>query len=89
MNEAMVIALKWWKWVLRHDIVEQRRWKLDEEKLNFMFVDARSSPARVAAILFASDGTVLYTDGEPSKKIVERCLGYASASICVRITFCF
>ena len=32
-----------------------------------MFVDARSSPARVAAILFASDGIVLYTDGNAQK----------------------
>ena len=85
----MVIALKWWKWVLRHDIVEQRRWKLDEEKLNFMFVDARSSPARVAAILFASDGTVLYTDGEPSKKIVERCLGVCLSLNLCETYFCF
>ena len=34
VNEALVVALKWWKRVLRHDIVEQRRWEMAEEKLS-------------------------------------------------------
>ena len=60
-------ALQWWVMVLRLPIVEQRSWTQDESEPLHLYVDARSTPPRCAAVLFV-DGKCLYTDGEPLEK---------------------
>ena len=54
----------------RHEVVEERRWRVPESPLVHLFVDARGVPARCAAVLFI-DGDCLYTDGMPSASIMQ------------------
>ena len=72
LSDELKVALRWWYWVLQHDIVEERLWGRSEERPSCMFVDARSTPARCAAVLITAEGEILYTDGPPSKKVMER-----------------
>ena len=58
--------------MLEHDVVEQRFWHKGEEPPCHMFVDARSSPPRCAAILVTNKGEVLYTDGKPADKFMQK-----------------
>ena len=52
IGPELKIALKWWKAVLDRDVVETHYWKADERALTHLFVDARSTPARCAAVLY-------------------------------------
>lgn len=58
-------ALEWWLRVLCMSISETREWKAVESRPCHLFVDAASSPARCAAILFHSGG-ISYTDAAPN-----------------------
>jgi len=64
MCPRLVTALKWWANVLELDIAEKRAWKQQTRAPAHLYVDARSTPPRCAAVLFL-DGKVLYTDGPP------------------------
>ena len=46
------MALKWWLAVLNLQIMEQRPWEAKGDKPLHLFCDARSTPPRVAAVLF-------------------------------------
>ena len=52
IGPELKIALKWWEAVLNRDVVETHYWKADERALTHLFVDARSTPARCAAVLY-------------------------------------
>ena len=64
-------ALEWWDNVLAHDIAEQRVWEQSERPVCRLFVDAASTPARCAAVLFI-DGRILYTDGAPGVSLLAK-----------------
>ena len=55
-----MIALKWWQKVLKTDIVEEHTWEKSNGSLVHMFVDARSTPARCAAVLYIDGGLSLF-----------------------------
>ena len=65
MSPALRSALEWWLWVLKQDIVEEKAWGAPGSPPAHLFVDARSTPARCAAVLFI-DGRTLYTAPPPS-----------------------
>ena len=48
------LALRWWLEVLRLQIKERRPWVAKGDKPLHLFCDARSTPPRVAAVLFGS-----------------------------------
>ena len=50
---------------MRWELAETKAWSQSEQPPVHLFVDARGSPARCAAVLF-SDGKCFFTDGEPS-----------------------
>jgi len=70
IGPALATALKWWLQVLETDIVEERAWRTPELPPARLFVDARSTPPRCAAVLFIN-GQTLYTDGEPHASVME------------------
>ena len=61
-------ALRWWLRVLRLNITEELELlKSPERAICRLFVDAASTPAHCAAVLFI-DGYVMYTDAAPSEE---------------------
>ena len=69
IGDALLTALKWWLAVLELDIVEERSWYAPELPPVHLYVDARSTPPRCAAVLFIN-GKTLYCDGEPHAGIM-------------------
>ena len=68
MTPLLKTALKWWRMVLRSDISEQRGWQQPQQQQPaHLYVDARSTPPRCAAVLFL-DGRKYYTDGKPGTR---------------------
>jgi hypothetical protein len=65
VGSRLMRALLWWRDVLLHGVTEMRLWSVVCRGLCHLFVDAASTPARCAAVLFV-DGRVLYTDGPPA-----------------------
>ena len=80
VGHDLLIALKWWLAVLQMGIVEERAWDLSCEPLLHLFVDARGVPPRCAAVLFIN-GECLYTDGAPSKQVLDEFQKRADAQI--------
>ena len=64
------VALTWWGWILKQDIVEERAWNAPVGDCAFLFVDARGVPPRCAAVLYV-DGMWHYTDGAPDQKFLD------------------
>ena len=58
-------ALQWWLRILTLAICELRDWEQVDRGVCHLFVDAASSPARCAAVLFHCDG-IAYTDAAPN-----------------------
>ena len=52
LSKELIWALKWWLEVLEMDIVEQRQWSDSTSPPVHLFCDARSTPPRVAAVMF-------------------------------------
>ena len=70
MNPRLREALRWWLRVLNLNITEECMLaKVHERGICRLFVDAASTPAHCAAVLFI-DGHVLYTDAAPSSEII-------------------
>ena len=63
------VALQWWRAVLAHEISEHKLWDAPDSSCALLFVDARGSPARCAAVLLI-DGQSFYTDGAPADEHV-------------------
>ena len=54
--------------MLRSNVAEQHSWTQSQQKQDaHLYVDARSTPPRCAAVLFL-DGHTYFTDGEPGKE---------------------
>ena len=47
-----MLALRWWREVFELELCEQRPWAKDHRKQVHLFCDARSTPPRLAAVLF-------------------------------------
>ena len=71
VGPRLLRALKWWRKVLMHSVAEQRPWHEGHQRPCFLFVDAASSPARCAAVLFR-DGEIHYTDGAPCPHLLDQ-----------------
>ncbi len=71
IGKALRTALLWWCEVLKYEICEERPWTMPRSSPLHLWVDARSTPPRCAAVLYA-DGHWKYTDGKPSKRIMSR-----------------
>ena len=56
VGPRLLEALKWWLMVLRHNITEHREWQHLEFHACRLSVDAASTPAWLAAVLFFSTG---------------------------------
>jgi len=62
--QQLRVALEWWAEVLALELCESRAWTPDRREAAQLFVDARSTPPRVAAVLFL-DGRSSYSDWAP------------------------
>ena len=67
----LLSAMRWWRSVLAEGVSELRQWYEAELRPCHLFVDAASTPARCAAVLFL-DGEVLYTDGPPAQCLMSQ-----------------
>ena len=54
IHNELRLALEWWLQVLEMDIAEERRFEGSASSTGHLFTDARSTPPRVAAVLFMS-----------------------------------
>ena len=52
MNKELRWALQWWLEVFKMNIVEERLWDMCSMPPIHLFCDARSTPPRIAAVLF-------------------------------------
>ena len=73
VGPRLLAALCWWRDTLQAGVAEERQWAMHDAPPCRLFVDAASSPARLAAVLFC-DGWVYYTDGPPGQRIMEQLL---------------
>ena len=64
LDAEITTALWWWRGVLDMGIREKRPWLGKACSPVHLFCDARSTPPRVAAVLFV-DGQIFFTDMEP------------------------
>ena len=71
ITEALRAALLWWLFVLSLNLSEEHPWEVPRSSVARLFVDARGSPPRCAAVLIA-DGQCWYTDGKPSRVLLDR-----------------
>ena len=63
-------ALRWWQEVLWLQVAETREWVCRPEPVAHLFLDAASTPARCAAVLFI-DGDIMHTDAAPSREMLD------------------
>ena len=68
------LALEWWLEVLQLRLVQQRSWRGSVAKPVHLFCDARSTPPRLAAVLFI-DGGIFYCDDAPSAELLASFFG--------------
>jgi hypothetical protein len=69
ISKPLRLALQWWMEVLRLQLRENIPWQGSDAAPIEIFADARSTPPRVAAVMFA-DGESYYCDLEPSEQVV-------------------
>ena len=62
-------ALEWWEDVLRFNLAQERGFAQAPAAPAWLFVDARSTPARIAAVL-VTDGRAWYSDVEPPERFL-------------------
>ena len=74
VKPILMDALRWWRNILAKEISETVQWQpLGDcevsDKLCHIFVDAASTPARLAGVLFIN-GDIHYFDGPPRAKLM-------------------
>ena len=69
IGRQLRLALEWWLEVLQLRLVQKRSWRGSVAKPVHLFCDARSTPPRLAAVLF-KDGDILYCDDAPSDELL-------------------
>ena len=67
ITAQLELSLEWWIEVLERGIIERREWQRERSRPVHLFCDARSTPPRVAAILFR-DGQRRFCDMQPDEK---------------------
>ena len=75
-------SLRWWHEVLTLQIQQRRLWVLPVERTVQVFCDARSTPPRLAAVVYAPDGQSYYTDMEPPQVLLDFFEDRRDAQIC-------
>lgn len=70
VDKILEFCLKWWRDVLALDIAERRPWRSSDLAPCNLFVDARSTPPRIAAVL-ECDGLAFYSDVEPGADVLQ------------------
>lgn len=68
-GSALQTSLVWWLKALAEKVCEQRLWNMERKELLHMFVDARSTPPRVAAVLFKNGKALAYSDVHPPAQV--------------------
>ena len=81
ISKVLRTALLWWLHVLEAGVCEMREWKRQDAPPVCVFVDARGVPPRCAAVAFI-DGVCHFTDGMPSKAIMDRFHTRKDSQIC-------
>ena len=71
VGPRLLRALMWWRSILRQGVSEDRPWSVYEKTPCRLFLDAASTPARLAGVLFC-DGRKLYFDGAPSEHVLQQ-----------------
>ena len=71
VGPALRRALLFWRGILQQQISELKEWAVAAPKLCIIFVDAASTPARLAAVV-AANGELCYSDAPPSRELLER-----------------
>ena len=71
MSDELRLVLLWFIELLEAGLVEARSWCEDDSEPARLFVDARSTPPRCAAVLFV-DGRRFWTDAEPAAEVMAR-----------------
>ena len=71
VGPRLLEALEWWLMVLLQNVTERRAWNGSDRRPCRLFVDAASTPARLAAVLFI-DGQVFYSDAAPTQQLMEQ-----------------
>ena len=66
---SLRLALEWWLEVFQLQLVQKREWLGVVPKPIHMFCDARSTPPRLAAVLYI-DGDILFCDAPPSDELM-------------------
>ena len=69
VRTELSLALRWWREVLKLNLVERRLWHIDKREQLHLFVDAHSTPPRLAAVL-VGDGIVEFCDMEPEESVL-------------------
>ena len=75
-------SLRWWHEVLTLQIQQRRLWVLPVERTVQVFCDARSTPPRLAAVVYTYDGLSYYTDMEPPQALLDFFVERRDAQIC-------
>ena len=70
-GSSLATALSWWWAALEASTCELRPWDVSDQTMGRLFVDARSTPPRVAAVLFM-DRRIEYSDMAPSSEVSGR-----------------
>ena len=81
ISKVLRTALLWWLHVLDVGICERRDWQRHDAPPICLFVDARGVPPRCAAVAFI-DGVCHFTDGMPSKEIMNSFQKRNDSQIC-------
>ena len=71
IGAGLLQALHWWLEVLEAGVCEMRSWSVPRDSICRLYVDAASTPACCAAVLFI-DGRKLYTMIEPPEELVRQ-----------------
>ena len=69
-NKIVESSLRWWLEVLSLQIRQPRPWTMPATRPVQMLCDARSSPPRLAAVVYTHDGLSFYTDMAPPSKLL-------------------
>jgi len=75
-------SLRWWREVLTLQMQEKRLWVLPAERTVQVFCDARSTPPRLAAVVYTHDGLSYFTDMAPPQALLSFFESRRDAQIC-------
>ncbi len=71
VGDRLLRALVWWHAIIMKGVSEMKPWDDDAQQPCHLFVDAASTPPRLAGVLLI-DGRILYTDCAPSASLLSK-----------------